>query len=190
MSLEEYSEYLQSRRWTGDLYRRRWLYPRLRRHLQGRTLDIGAGIGDMLAFRPGTEGVDINPQLVAYCRDRGFDIDLMGMDGSLPHPDNVFASVLLDNVLEHVADPALLLAEIRRVLIPQGSLLVGVPGERGFAADSDHKRFYTYPDLVHTFGEYGFIEKASFAMPLWRSPVLSRKLRMYCEYVHFQAPAV
>jgi SAM-dependent methyltransferase len=186
MSLEDYSEYLQGRRWTGDAYRRRYLYPRLCQHLSGRVLDIGSGIGDMLAFRPDTIGLDINPHLVEFCRQRGLEAMVMNDDGSFPFNDNDFDSILLDNVIEHIVNPVGLLHEARRVLKSNGTLLIGVPGARGFASDPDHKIFYTRAELIATIEPHGFVNRAAFAMPLGQSKVLSKQLRMYCEYVRFE----
>src|SRR5437899_2599813 len=99
---DHYFEYLQTRSALALSYRRWWLYPRLARRLEGLTLDIGCGIGDMLAFRPNTVGVDVNIRLVEHCRSLGFDACLMQPD-VLPFEDGHFDSVLLDNVLEHIA---------------------------------------------------------------------------------------
>jgi SAM-dependent methyltransferase len=60
----------------------------------------------------------------------------------LPFADASFDSVLLDNVLEHIEAPTLLLGEVRRVLVPGGRFLVGVPGQRGWESDPDHKVMY------------------------------------------------
>jgi len=186
MSLEDYSEYLKGRRWTGDAYRRGYLYPRLCRHLEGRVLDVGSGIGDMLAFRRGTIGLDINPHLVEFCRQRGLHAMVMNDDGTFPFGDTEFDSILLDNVVEHIADPAGLLDETRRVLKPGGTLMIGIPGVKGFAADPDHKIFYTRAALIATIEPHGFSARAAFAMPLGQSETLSKRLRIYCEYVRFE----
>jgi len=102
---DEYFAYLSSRSRLGHLYRKHWLYPRLNKRLHGRALDVGCGIGDMLSFRPGMVGTDINRRTVEYCIERGFDAKLMLVD-TLPFSDREFDSVLLDNVLEHIPDPA------------------------------------------------------------------------------------
>lgn len=49
----------------------------------------------------------------------------------LPFDSESFDSVLIDNVLEHIEDPNSLLAEIKRVIRPNGGLLIGVPGVLG-----------------------------------------------------------
>ena len=33
-----------------------------------------AGIGDMVAYRPNTTGVDVNPSTVNYCRELGLEV--------------------------------------------------------------------------------------------------------------------
>ena len=106
---DQYFDYLMQRSRLGSLYRRHVLYPRLVRRLRGRMLDVGCGIGDMLAFRPDSVGVDINQRTVEYCRQRGLTAHRMDVD-RLPFDDGTFDSVLLDNVLEHIAEPAALLA--------------------------------------------------------------------------------
>lgn len=183
---DQYFRYLLKRSTLGHLYRSRVLYPRLARRLCGRTLDIGCGIGDMLAFRPQTTGVDVNEHTVRYCRERGLDAYLMTPD-VLPFADASFDSVLLDNVLEHIEAPTLLLGEVRRVLVPGGRFLVGVPGQRGWESDSDHKVMYDEASLRQTVAGAGFQEVETFHTPVGRSSLLSRKLRQYCLYGLFEA---
>jgi SAM-dependent methyltransferase len=181
---DDYFFYLTKRSLSGNLYRRFFLYPRLARRLPGLTLDLGCGIGDFLSFRPSTIGVDVNPRAVAFCRDRGLDARTMQPD-RLPLADASLDSILLDNVLEHIADPLPILAEIRRTLKPGGRLLVGVPGLRGWDFDVDHKVFYDEARLVQTLRAHGFLSIETFYSPLWRSAWLSKMLRQYCLFMLF-----
>ncbi len=177
---ESYFTYLSGRSWKGKLYREHWLYPRVARHLQGEVLDVGCGIGDMLAFLGNATGVDINPHTVSYCESRGLNAVTMEID-VLPFPDASFDSVLLDNVLEHLTAPQPLLAEIRRVLRVSGRLILGVPGSKGFARDPDHKVFYTRDSLDHCAVAAGFAPQLHFHTP-FASPWLERNLSSYCLY--------
>jgi SAM-dependent methyltransferase len=179
-SHESYFEYLKTRSLTGLFYRRLYLYPKLCRHLDGRVLDVGCGLGDMLTFRPNTVGVDINSRVVEWCKAKGLDAKLMQPD-ALPFQSGTFSSIVLDNVLEHLLAPGPLLSEIHRVLTTGGRLVVGVPGRRGYDADTDHKVFYNEIFLTKKLAEYDFVCQKMLHMPL-RCPWLSHYLPQYCIY--------
>lgn len=178
---KQYFEYLKTRSALGDLYRKFFLYPRISKHLHGRTLDIGCGIGDMLRHHPNCIGADINPYNVDYCLSMGSQAFLF-KDDTLPVEDASFDSALLDNVLEHIEQPKNILAEIRRVLKPNGRLIVGVPGIKGFESDSDHKLPYDEEALVRIAEDANYKINGFFYTPLFKSPLLSRILRQYCIY--------
>lgn len=180
----DYFDYLRRRSALARLYRNHWLYPRLCPHLSGTVLDVGCGIGDLLSFRPGTVGTDINPRAVDWCRQAGHRAELMQPD-VLPFGDGAFDGVVIDNVLEHIADPRPLLAEVRRVLRPGGNALVGVPGRRGYASDPDHKVFYDEAALVVVMGGAGFAVRKVLPMP-FKSSWLDAHMRQYCLYAVFQ----
>ena len=180
---EEYFAYLNNRSFLGLLYRKYWLYPSLSKLLVGNALDVGCGVGDMLSFRPNTTGVDINPLAVEWCRSQGLDVFEM-VEDVLPFPSGSFQSVMLDNVIEHLYEPTALLSEIYRVLQPGGTLVVGVPGLRGYASDADHKTFYHEENLVDVISAAGFTMSRLMHLPL-PFPGLSRYLRQYCLYSVF-----
>ena len=66
-----------------------------------------------------------------------------------------------------------------------GGVLVGVPGERGYASDSDHKVFYDETTLTATLAAAGFEVNRVLHVPC-RSRVLARRLRQYCVYGVFR----
>jgi SAM-dependent methyltransferase len=181
---DEYFDSLIRRKRAGLWYRNLWLYPRICTHLQGQVLDIGCGIGDMVRYRAGTVGVDVNPKAVAYCRRRGLTVEQMAPD-RLPFPDGEFDGAVLDNVLEHLASPEPLLAEAHRVLKRGGIFVVGVPGERGFASDPDHKRPYSEAKLIECLQRAGFERRSIFHQP-FRSRLLDRHFRYYAVYGVFR----
>lgn len=105
-----------------------------------RTADLGSGVGVFLrslqARFPHATLVGLNcyPTQVlhaasqAWFREGGVQL-LQGDVEHLPFPDASVDAVTALDVLEHVPDPCLGLAEIRRVLRPAGVLLVSVPTE-------------------------------------------------------------
>lgn len=185
---DEYFEYLSHRSRLGAFYRKYWLYPKLSRRLVGRTLDVGCGIGDMLAYRTNMVGVDINPRTVAFCKTRGSEAHLMSSN-YLPFASQEFESVLMDNVLEHLSEPVPLLVEVHRILVEKGRLLIGVPGSKGWDSDPDHKIRYDEGLLIDTVQRLGFRHLETFHTPAWRSAWLDRVARQYCIYAAFERVA-
>ena len=180
----QYFEYLQRRSRIGLLYRRFWLYPTLCSFLHGRVLDIGCGIGDMLRYRSGTVGVDVNPRTVAWCREHGLDARTMEPN-RLPFETAEFDGAILDNVLEHLAAPDALLRDTHRVLRPGGVVIAGVPGTRGYESDPDHKTFYDADSLGAVMEAAGFQRRRVIRMPLPMS-WMDRYVRQYCIYGVFR----
>ena len=97
-------------------------------------LEIGIGTGGLLTELAGIAskviGVDHSPAMLEEARRRletgGIkDVELrLGEMSHLPLPDNSVDCVVANMVLHHAADPADVLAEIRRVLAPGGFLLL------------------------------------------------------------------
>jgi len=80
-------------------------------------------------------GADVSTQAVQTARQRysGLEFHHLCAGQALPFQDGSFDSVSLLDVLEHVADQRGLLAEIRRVLAPGGTLIVTVPRRHVFS---------------------------------------------------------
>ena len=179
-----YADYLKSRSLKALVYRNLILYPKLSQYLNGKSLDLGCGIGDYLRFNRKSIGVDINEHLVEFCRSKGLTASVIKED-NLDFDSGYFDSVLLDNVIEHIANPRKLISEIHRVLKSDGILVVGVPGFRGYDRDEDHKKFYDERILLETFREY-FSHIKFFYSPIFKSDILSRNLSSYCIYSVFR----
>ena len=182
--VENYYSHLNRYSVIGDAYRNYFLYPKFNKVLHGNILDVGCGLGHYLEFRSDVKGVDINPKVVAACIARGLDVSVMPLD-LLPFNDMSFDAVLLDNVLEHIAQPAPLISEIKRILKPGGLCLIGVPGIKGMTHDSDHKVAYDEDSLTFLANSAGFSIREFFYMPLFKSQWLSKALRQYCIYSVF-----
>lgn len=162
------------------LYRRYFLYPLLRRHIQGRVVDVGCGIGDFLAYYRNAVGLDVDADNIEFCRSRGLEAYPITA-AVYPFAENTFDSAILDNVLEHLVDPDLTVTEISRVLRPDGTLVVGVPGIVGYAADPDHKVFYSESALIQYLEAREFRVLRTIHTPV-RSAYLHGKISPYCVY--------
>jgi ubiquinone/menaquinone biosynthesis C-methylase UbiE len=97
-------------------------------------LEIGIGTGglltELIARSSRVIGVDHSPAMLEEARRR---LDAKGIGGielrlgemsHLPLPDASVECVVGNMVLHHAADPSAVLAEIRRVLAPRGTLLL------------------------------------------------------------------
>ncbi len=184
ISKEEYFEYLNTRSKLGLVYRMKYLYPTLNKYLPGKTLDIGCGIGDFLNYKKDSIGLDINEMNVSYCQSLGLNVQTMEPD-VLGFEDDSFESIILDNVLEHIDNPVPLLIEVSRVCKPNGQVIFGVPGKKGYSWDSDHKQFYDEARLVETIETYGFKKVVVKKMPLPFN-FLTNYLKNFCLYGVFK----
>ncbi len=143
-------------------------------------LDVGCGTGanlKMLAAFGKAEGVDISPQAVEFCRERGLDSVKLGAAEQLPFEDNSFELVTALDVIEHLDDDVAGLREMRRVLRRDGRVLIFVPAFMflwGVQDDvSNHRRRYTLPGLLKAVEAAGFeVEWSSYANISFFLPVL------------------
>ncbi len=85
--------------------------------------------GELSALGTVPLGVEIAPAAVERARRHHPEIDfrLAEIDGELPLDDTAVDVVWASEVIEHVADTARWLSEVRRVLRPRGRLLVTTP---------------------------------------------------------------
>lgn len=104
-----------------------------------RLLDVGCGAGLFLAVvrdhrRVQTTGVELNGGVAARCRTQ-HGLDVRG--GTLleqQFPDGAFDVVTMFHYFEHESEPLLVLRETRRILQPDGLLVIEVPNAGGALA--------------------------------------------------------
>ena len=147
-----------------------------------RVLDLGCGDGAFAAALTGAgavvTAVDVSGEAVRRARGRapGAQVELVAEGGELPFAEDAFDLVWCGETLEHVADVAGLLAEVRRVLRWGGTLLVttpnvprlgvavealrGRPLEERLDPRADHLRFFTARTLAGVLRDAGFAEVA------------------------------
>jgi 2-polyprenyl-3-methyl-5-hydroxy-6-metoxy-1,4-benzoquinol methylase len=181
--------------------RRRFLLERVRPG--ERLLDVGCAEGWFASelARAGVRvvGADVaeEPLRRARERDPGLDLRLLDDDDDpWPLEDASFDAVWAGETIEHVADTARWLSEVRRVLRPGGRLLLSTPDhgrlavlwlalsrrafETHFDPLADHLRFYTRATLTRLLGELGFQEvsvRSAAGPPGARRLLLARAVR-------------
>jgi len=138
-----------------------------------RVLDLGCGGGEFTAAIAAAGapvlGADVaeNAILAAQRTYPDGDFRLVPFDGELPFDDGGFELVWASEVIEHVADTHLWLAEVRRVLAPGGRLLLTTPAhgrlrllvggiERYAPPLGDHLHLYTARSLRGVLADLGF----------------------------------
>jgi SAM-dependent methyltransferase len=169
--------------------RRAMIWALLRRHgVQSplRLLDAGCGTGrHLVEYRVLGEahGIDPSPAAVGSCRQRGLRNVTEAPIEQLPFADACFELVLATDVLEHLDDDALALAELRRVASPGAALVVTVPALMWLWSDEDvrlhHRRRYRRPKLVARMRAAGWEPRvATYYNTLLLPPIaLARKAR-------------
>lgn len=99
-------------------------------------LDVGCGTGSALLIlakkRPTLlAGIDISPKSIAVAREKlsglGADLRAADVEAGLPWPDGSFDVVTMTAVIHHLPHPETFLQHVRRVLKPEGRLIVAEP---------------------------------------------------------------
>jgi len=98
------------------------------RGLPLRHLDVGCGDGSYLSLSPAPVrvGLDLAPAALANVRGRGLQAVRGSVPGS-PFRSGSFTLVSMLHYLEHLPAPEPALAEVRRLLVPGGDLIVQIP---------------------------------------------------------------
>jgi ubiquinone/menaquinone biosynthesis C-methylase UbiE len=165
-------------------------------------LDLGCGAGEFSAAlaeagaRP--IAVDVAREALRRARERvpGLDARLWATGTPMPVDDASVHAVWAGEVIEHVADVAPWLSELRRVLKPRGTLLLTTPhhgpgtllrlalSRRAFAGHfeprSDHVQYFSPRTLRVLLDDLGFDVaelRTAGGLPGLRSTILARAVR-------------
>ncbi len=176
--------------------RRRFLLDELRDG--DRVLDLGCGDATFAGLAAGAGATrvvaaDVAEAALARAAARfpQLELELVPFDGPLPFADGAFELVWSSEVIEHVADTARWLSEVRRVLTPGGRLLLTTPDHGrlrlllgGISRYSDplgdHLHLYTARSLRELLVGFGFDPvrvAAAGGPPLARRLLLARAAR-------------
>ncbi len=163
-----------------------------------RVLDLGCGAGTFTqvaadAGAASVIGADVAEAALVRARAAHPDLDfrLVPFDGPLPLEDSSADLVWCSEVIEHVADTAAWLSEVRRVLASGGRLLLTTPAhgrlrlllhgiERYSGPRGDHLHLYTARSLRTLLDEFGFADLRVWAAsgpPTLRRTLAARAVR-------------
>lgn len=133
---------------------------------EGRGLEVGVGTGRFAQALGVEAGVDPSPAMRRRARQRGVQVQ-DGTAEDLPYDDEQFDVALLVTTICFVDDVAASLADLHRVLVPGGALLVGmVDRESPLGQEYEDKKeghsfyhaahFHTTTEVVRSMRAVGF----------------------------------
>jgi SAM-dependent methyltransferase len=154
----------------------RWLFQKISIYVQGQTLEIGSGIGNISAFllkdQTNVSLSDIRPE---YCHllqikfghdphlQGVYELDLSLVDFCSKHPELLekFDTVIALNVIEHITDDLLAIRNAKALLRNNGKLIVLVPAGQWLYNSIDrelgHYRRYSKSGLNNLMESAGLV---------------------------------
>jgi len=153
--------------------RREILYSILKQFVapSSRVLDIGCGTGffnEKAKELYDVWGVDASPLAVSMCHERGLNNVFIGSALDLSSvSDKRYDAILLLDVIEHLEEDFAALRAARKMLTPNGVVIISVPAFMFMWSQHDelnrHKRRYVRRQLHNLLKETGFsVEKLSY----------------------------
>ncbi len=145
---EAYTFYQLDRSPLRKIVRRLYLN-NVSKHVVGKAIDFGCGIGELLSRLPaGSIGLEVNNATVKYCNGIGLNVlsyepetDQYNLS-DISH-DSGYSTFIISHVLEHLVNPenilTKLLSSAKRIGITK--FIVIVPGIKGFNMDKTHRTF-------------------------------------------------
>lgn len=160
-----------------------------------RLLDIGCYDGSLgvfvsrkLSYKEAW-GIEINPKVVRQAREKGMKVIVQDFEERFRFKDDFFDLVIAGEVIEHVADTDFFVQEVKRVLKPNGILILTTPNvaslgrrillclgknpyfEASFTyppeVKAGHLRFFTRSLLI------GFLTRHNFEVKKFSSDVIN-----------------
>lgn len=145
-------------------------------------LDIACGEGygtNILAnYATQVTGIDIDDFTINQAGAKYNSKNIIFKRGSIlniPEPDNIFDIVICFETIEHVSDHLRALGELKRVLKPDGLLILSTPEKKYYSDESNFKNTFhekelyelEFKSLVSDFFKYNkFYSQRSFATSL------------------------
>jgi SAM-dependent methyltransferase len=121
-------------------------------------LEIGCGWGRNLSQFPQAIGIDISLPFLKTAHNY-VDNDVVLADAyHLPFRDNVFNSVIMTEVIEHLDDARPVITEVARVIQPNGKFVLTTPNKNisRFANVTGHVHEFDFNELCNLLKTEGF----------------------------------
>ena len=141
-------------------------------------LDLGCGTGDFLKIlelkNKKIEGVEISSKAAQIGRKKGYKITISDLHNLFPYQKNTFNTITAGEIIEHIYDTDFFLKEVRRILKPNGFLILSTPNiatlgrrlmllfginpliETSLSQGSGHIRYFTKKSLQDLLEKHGF----------------------------------
>jgi 2-polyprenyl-3-methyl-5-hydroxy-6-metoxy-1,4-benzoquinol methylase len=158
--------------------------------LKGATwLDAGCGTGTLARWLAEqgceVEAVDASAEMLRFAEQnaRGSSKQLqirfrqIRTIEALPFPPDCFKGILCSSVLEYVSDPDACLEELRRVLQPNGILLVSVPNARSIVRTLLKMTHACTATMGRPWPKYLSLSKFEYSVPEFRGVLHAHALR-------------
>lgn len=159
----------------------RWMYQAIKPYINGNTLEIGSGIGNLSSlFLNDNISITLSDTELEYIDTLSkrfseqkslksivsINLEHSSFEDTYPEMKEKFETVFLLNVLEHIKDDKLAIRNILFLLKPGGTILILSPAYSFLFSDLDralgHHRRYTKARLKTLLTESGFIPMKSF----------------------------
>jgi SAM-dependent methyltransferase len=132
-------------------------------------LDLGCAMGVYLRqFRSDSLGIDISKPNLEHCQSLNLNVQAADLNCDLPVASESYQAILCSHALEHVDAPIHLLRECRRILVPGGKLVLGLPIETSLVNRLRGQRyFYHHPGHLYSFSLENIdvlLQKTGFAI--------------------------
>ena len=116
---------------------------------KGKILDIGAGVGDFLAFikNDGWQTVGVEPSQKAKEIAIKKGVDFANETSDLEN--HSFDIITMWHVLEHVPNLEIQVKELKRLLKPNGTLIIAVPNFKSYDANYYKEYWAAYDVPIH-----------------------------------------
>jgi len=135
---------------------------------ESKILDIGCGFGSLMQqFKnigyKNTSGIDLNTESINYCKEKGFDVELINNIGEYSETNSdKFDFATMTHVIEHIKKEEIIdtLINIRKMLRPGGTLYIATPN--GQAKSGAYWMFEDFThEVIFTAGSLSYVLKAA-----------------------------